>query len=210
MIVYKLGSQSNWSWRWRRQPLHLNEIQQFHDCQNLLAHVHLSNNEDRWQWTKDPSGKFTVASMRRLLNNPTITNNFTFQWNSWVPLKANIFAWRAEKERIATRSALRIRGIHLDSHLCPLCGDYEENADHLLVSCYVANMVWHYISSWCKIQPIFAFTIKNILEFHKAINASKRKQKLVQAIILTSCWTIWKTRNEKTFDNKDLNLAKLF
>ncbi|KAK1429660.1 hypothetical protein QVD17_11874 [Tagetes erecta] len=126
----------------------------------------------------DASGTFSVASMRSL---PHITNdngNFNLQWNNWAPIKANIFAWRAAKDRIATRSALRIRGIQLDSNLCPLCGDYEEDADHLLVSCFISNMVWHFISSWCKIPPIYAFSTKDLLEVHKSIDASKRKKKL--------------------------------
>lgn len=38
-------------------------------------------------------------------------------------------------------------------------------------------MVWHFVASWCEIQPIFAFTVKDILDTHKAIDAPKRKKK---------------------------------
>ncbi|KAK1411374.1 hypothetical protein QVD17_37922 [Tagetes erecta] len=53
-------------------------------------------------------------------------------WNNWVPIKVNIFGWLAEMERIATGTALSQRGISLDTTCCPLCGDYEETATHLI------------------------------------------------------------------------------
>lgn len=91
----------------------------------------------------------------------------------------------------------------MDYNLCPLCGDYGEFATHLLRSCYFANMVWNYVSSWCKIPPI--------LKIHNSITTTKEKRKTIHAIILTACWAyIWQAMNKKIFENKDINLSKLF
>ncbi|KAK1427628.1 hypothetical protein QVD17_16319 [Tagetes erecta] len=113
------GSHITWNWRWQRLLTTHNELQQFQAIKDNIVHIHVSNNDDSWTWTKDPSGIFTVASMRRSLQQPTTSNSFSLQWNSWVPLKANIYGWRAEKERIATKQSLSVCGIPLSSTLCP-------------------------------------------------------------------------------------------
>jgi len=112
-------------------------------------------------------------------------------------------------ERISTGTALSQRGISLDTTCCPLCGDYEETATNLLTSCYVSNMVWQHISSWCKIPPILVFFVRDILEIHKSVSKSKEKKKIIQAIILIACWSLWKARNEKIFENKSINISNL-
>ncbi|KAK1419418.1 hypothetical protein QVD17_28585 [Tagetes erecta] len=66
-------------------------------------------------WIKDTSSKFTESFMRNLLLGSSNDNNFDLQWNSWVPLKANILAWRAENDITANRLALSYCCIPMDS-----------------------------------------------------------------------------------------------
>lgn len=113
-------------------------------------------------------------------------------------------------ERVATRSALNSWDIQLPLLLCPPYGDHEENAEHLLTSCSTANMVWSYISAWFKIQLLFAFSIKDLLNMHKTLNVPAKKQNLFQVTILTACQCIWKARNDKVFEDSDINLGILF
>lgn len=49
--------------------------------------------------------------------------------------------------KIATKSALGTRGIQLNNYLCPQCGDQEEDAEHLVVSYGIADMIWSYVLS---------------------------------------------------------------
>ncbi|KAK1431592.1 hypothetical protein QVD17_08053 [Tagetes erecta] len=196
-------------WRWKRHVLDLTETQQLQQCINYLKQIHISSGKDQWQWTRDSTGIFTVSSMKAALTSTPARNNFILQWNGWVPIKVNIFGWRAEKERITTSLALSSRGVHLESHACPLCGDYMETTEHLLVSCSVARLVWQFISSWCHIPPLYVFSVKDLLEAHKSINGLTIKKKAIQAIVLTACWKIWVTRNEKVFDGKSVNITKL-
>lgn len=43
-------------------------------------------------------------------------------------------------------------------------------------------MLWAFVSSWCKIPPTFAFSIKDSLEIHSMIQ-SESKEEALQAII---------------------------
>ncbi|KAK1429570.1 hypothetical protein QVD17_11783 [Tagetes erecta] len=158
---------------------------------------------------KTPTRKYTVSSMRDALLGPNNGTNFAHQWNNWVPIKASVLAWRAEKDRIATRRALSYRGVPMDNTRCPLCGDYDETANHLFASCYIFHLVWQHISNWCKIHPFFVFTTRDILEAHTHINVVSKKKKIIQAIILTACWSLWKARNEKIFEDKEIDLSTL-
>ncbi|KAK1415860.1 hypothetical protein QVD17_31648 [Tagetes erecta] len=71
----------------------------------------------------------SLASMRKLLQQPIVHINYTHQWK----LLSGV------NEETSTMT-VGVNGIHLDSYMCPFCDDYEENAQHLLISCYVANM----------------------------------------------------------------------
>ncbi|PWA48207.1 toll/interleukin-1 receptor (TIR) domain-containing protein [Artemisia annua] len=85
---------------------------------------------------------------------------------------------------------------------CILCNDGDESSDHMLLSCYVSASVWNAISNWCNIPQLFAFTIPDLLSAHNLCRCDKEKKALLQAIIYTSCWCIWKERNEAIFRNK--------
>ncbi|KAJ0493887.1 hypothetical protein HanIR_Chr12g0591161 [Helianthus annuus] len=90
-----------------------------------------------------------------------------------------------------------------------MCGDVGESVNHLFISCSVANIIWMQVSEWCKIDLILAFSYRDLIEIHRSITEVKSKKKIVQAIILISCWSIWKMRNEVTFSQKMVSLSRL-
>ncbi|KAJ0520397.1 putative reverse transcriptase zinc-binding domain-containing protein [Helianthus annuus] len=107
-------------------------------------------------------------------------------------------------------TGLKKRGMLQGSALCKLCGEQDEDADHLFASCYVASILWQKVSSWCKIQQVFAFTMKDLLEFHKSSEIEVQKRDYVQTIFLATCWGIWKARNENIFRGKRVNIDAIF
>lgn len=99
---------------------------------NLLNIVRITTGKDQW--------KFTVTSMKSILQGTTRKINFILKWYGWVPLNVNVFSWTAQKECIATRTTLSRRGVHLDSQRCPLYEDFEETTERFLVSYFVAHI----------------------------------------------------------------------
>ncbi|XP_076920623.1 uncharacterized protein LOC143581819 [Bidens hawaiensis] len=98
------------------------------------------------------------------------------KWSKWVPNKCNIHAWRAEMDRIPTRRALIRRNIRVNDIVCPLCDSGEETADNLLTGCGAVSVVWDHISRWCKVPPIFGFSVRDLLELHTNINLGANKK----------------------------------
>ncbi|KAJ0586264.1 putative reverse transcriptase zinc-binding domain-containing protein [Helianthus annuus] len=176
----------------------------------VISRVNVKDTPDRWIWIPEASEDFSVASMKKKLSNSVITAApFVVQWNNWVPKKLNIFMWRAEKKRIPTIDALRQRNVPVEDGSCKLCGDIEETVDHLLNSCQFAAQVWQGVSTWCRIPPIFAFEVRDLCMVHKNLNLVAGKKKVINGVVLTACWCIWKERNEVVFADKKASVAKV-
>ncbi|XP_022024548.1 uncharacterized protein LOC110924877 [Helianthus annuus] len=112
--------------------------------------------------------------------------------------------------RIPTTDALSRRGIDIGDGLCPLCSSEEESTDHLLTSCVVAVILWQKISLWCRIPPIFAFSIKDLLEIHKTGNLKGGEREALHGIITVACWCLWLARNKVKFSASEIKVDSVF
>ncbi|GJW13871.1 RNA-directed DNA polymerase, eukaryota, reverse transcriptase zinc-binding domain protein [Tanacetum coccineum] len=74
---------------------------------NLLAHlegVNLVDMRDRWSWSLDGSGEFSVASVRMLIDDHRLHNVSTkTRWTNVVPIKINVHAWKVKLDCLPTR-----------------------------------------------------------------------------------------------------------
>ncbi|KAJ0431388.1 hypothetical protein HanIR_Chr17g0847831 [Helianthus annuus] len=55
------------------------------------------------------------------------------------------------------------------------------------------------ISIWCNISSIFAFEYKDLMGTQDSIQGGKKMKKIIHGLVITSCWCIWKSRNELVF-----------
>ncbi|KAJ0473180.1 uncharacterized protein LOC110913778 [Helianthus annuus] len=116
---------------------------------------------------------------------------------------------KAVQDHLPTLVGLARRNIVSESVECKLCGEGEETNDHLFSGCYIAMGILDFISHWCGIPNIYAFSGKDLIMAHTEAYMDNKKNKAVQAIIFTVVWCLWKSRNEAMFDNKDVNAAKI-
>uniref|UniRef100_F6H2B3 Receptor-like serine/threonine-protein kinase n=1 Tax=Vitis vinifera TaxID=29760 RepID=F6H2B3_VITVI len=75
-------------------------------------------------------------------------------WVENVPSKLAFFAWEATWGRILTIDRLQKRGWQIPNR-CYLCGSDEENANHLLIHCTVASVLWGMVLSLFGAQWVF-------------------------------------------------------
>ncbi|MFS7898099.1 putative reverse transcriptase zinc-binding domain-containing protein [Helianthus anomalus] len=94
--------------------------------------------------------------------------------------------WKALQDRLPTLEGLSKRNIHVESLTCKLCWEGTENSEHLLTSCYVASIVWDFVSQWCGIPNIYTFSVRDLVKVHKKAFNNKQKNKGVQAISCTA------------------------
>nr|GEU36797.1 RNA-directed DNA polymerase, eukaryota [Tanacetum cinerariifolium] len=90
---------------------------------------------DRWTW-KFSSGEFSVASVRRLIDDKTLPDAAQkTRWVRYVPIKVNVIAWKVKSNSLPTRFNISRRGSPLNSIKCGICDTGVETASHLFFSC---------------------------------------------------------------------------
>nr|GEW00252.1 hypothetical protein [Tanacetum cinerariifolium] len=86
-------------------------------------------------------GEFRVRDIRTTLDNLFFPSSVVAtRWVKHVPIKVNIFAWRARLDRLPTRGNLISRGVLLDSSYCPNCDLATEDSHHLFLRCDLAKI----------------------------------------------------------------------
>ncbi|GJR90867.1 RNA-directed DNA polymerase, eukaryota, reverse transcriptase zinc-binding domain protein [Tanacetum coccineum] len=126
---------------------------------SLLRHhindVILPNMSDRWIWSLDGSGLFSVKSARRVIDNTLLPKvDVPTRWVKIIPIKVNIHAWRVCLDKIPTRLNLSIRGIDIPSILCPLCNTAVESTSRIFFSYPLARQVRSKVMRWWELDDI--------------------------------------------------------
>nr|GEW60030.1 RNA-directed DNA polymerase, eukaryota [Tanacetum cinerariifolium] len=103
----------------------------------------------RWICDLNGDGVFRVKEVRTILEDIFLLSAVdATRWVKYIPIKINVFAWRARLDRLSTRSNFVRRGVVLDSSLCPLCGLVLEDVHHVLFRCDTAKLVFRRICHW--------------------------------------------------------------
>nr|GEZ15977.1 RNA-directed DNA polymerase, eukaryota [Tanacetum cinerariifolium] len=94
-------------------------------------------------------GSFSVKEIRNHLDDMFMpSSSAPTRWVKHVPIKINIFAWKARRDCLPTRVNLVRRGITLDSVMCSICNSSEEDAQHVFFRCDVAQAILRHICRW--------------------------------------------------------------
>nr|GEX50686.1 RNA-directed DNA polymerase, eukaryota [Tanacetum cinerariifolium] len=92
----------------RREPR--SSIEALAKLEDQLEDVQLVNKRDMWAWSLNGSGEFSVASIRRLLDDirlPEVSSQT--MWIKAVPIKVNILAWKRLFDDVVLRTFYWIR-----------------------------------------------------------------------------------------------------
>jgi hypothetical protein len=117
-------------------------------------------------------------------------------WKSKCQPKHRVFYWLWLKNRLNTKDMLRRRNMELDSYSCENClWQREETLYHLFLRCNFAKACWSSIG----ITPP---RISNPEVAAANLNHQLNVPFSMEIIILMT-WSIWKSRNEWLFSNKD-------
>ncbi|KAJ0522722.1 putative reverse transcriptase zinc-binding domain-containing protein [Helianthus annuus] len=198
-------------WLWKHDPEPGVESLELSLLTAALSSVSMGTAADKWRWLGDHSGTFSVGSAKDVLRTPEVVeDSFILDWCKWTPSKCNLLVWRAELDRIPTADALSRRGVVVGEGLCPFCKDVNESVEHIFTSCFFSVVLWQKVSQWCRLPPIFAFSFRDLMEFHKAGFIRAAVRSAIQGIIVVSCWCLWQARNRAIFSELDPKVDKVF
>ena len=175
---------------------HLSEqrVEEFMSMQQMLEGRRPRDDaRDGWIWKNEP---FSVRGLYRLLRtaqseDPIRLDACREVWKQRVPLKVAIFAWIFARQRVLTRVRHRLL-VSAGSALCMLCGEQEEDCEHLFFQCPIAIRIW---------ASQGLSEIKSSV-FWATIPRQRRGYEAERGRRFAVIWAIWLHRNEVVFEGK--------
>lgn len=90
-----------------------------------------------------------------------------------------------------------------------MCGT-EESVFHLFFECPFFAGIWYHISSWMGISTaLHKDGMDHLEQFEGLIGSGRAFTERVKVIWFACIWCIWRSRNEKLFKNKEINMLNM-
>ncbi|GJW55102.1 RNA-directed DNA polymerase, eukaryota, reverse transcriptase zinc-binding domain protein [Tanacetum coccineum] len=151
-VAHKLA-QEDLEWSFRRKVRSGCEMQQLNSLKAKIEGVILNNSSDRWTWSLEGSGEFSVSSLRKEIDSVYLPQSGKkTRWIKQVPIKVNILAWKVSNDYLPTRVNLSKRGMEIESILCPMCNLSAESACHLFFQCETSRQIFNKICRWWELE----------------------------------------------------------
>ncbi|GKC04683.1 RNA-directed DNA polymerase, eukaryota, reverse transcriptase zinc-binding domain protein [Tanacetum coccineum] len=181
-------SYSSLDYSFRRVPRGGVEQTQYAALLAKVEGVSLVNMKDRWVWSLEGSGDFSVASIRKLIDDKMLPKvSFKTRWSKVVPIKVNVLAWKVRIDGLSTRFNISRRGIDIESILCPICEDAVESTRHIFFTCRVAKEILCKISCWWEITYSEVSSYEEWLAWILNLRLSNKHKQLLEGF----CYSMW-------------------
>lgn len=169
--------------------------------------------DDHIIWNLTADGQYTASSAYRAqfigcTRNPRLNAI----WKAWAPPKCKIFTWLILQNRVWTSDRLAKRNWdHSDA--CLLCRQTMETALHLLSDCRYTRQIWILVAEWvgqAGLRPQNWNRPTTTEEWWDTISRIEGiPPKTTRSLAMLIVWEIWKERNARVFDRKEMSTQAL-
>nr|GEV36151.1 hypothetical protein [Tanacetum cinerariifolium] len=164
-----------------------------------------------WVWSLNGSGDFSVASVRKLVDNNTLLEvSNKSRWVKAVPIKVNIHAWKVRLDCLPTRLNISRRGLKIDSILCPTCDIVVESTRHIFFTCHLAREIFRKITCWWDVSYSEVSSYEEWFHWISNTRLSYKHKNLFEGVYYISWWHIWTFRNKIIFSVKTPSKEAIF
>nr|CAH67882.1 OSIGBa0153E02-OSIGBa0093I20.11 [Oryza sativa] len=192
----------------------VNLVEQLVRLWEAVRNVQLVSEEpDQIVWKFTGNGHYTASSAyhAQCLEAPS-TNLNSLIWKAWAPGKCKFYVWLIIQNRVWTSDRLAIRGWQNNGH-CPLCRCEAETGLHLVATCRYTKRIWHHVAGWVgyhQLEPSQWEEAHSVCQWWESLaNTPNIPKKGLRSLILLVVWEIWKERNRRIFDNKEMAVGLL-
>ncbi|GJW42333.1 RNA-directed DNA polymerase, eukaryota [Tanacetum coccineum] len=187
------------------------EQQEFSDLSSFLNSVVLSTSNDRWYFSLSSSGEFSVKDTRLAIDDLVLpSHSEPTRWVKLIPIKINVFMWRARRGCLPTRYNLVQKGVILESTSCPVCFSDEDDVHHLLFRCSLSQEVLHRVCRWWEIDFQLWRSFSKWDAWFSSIRLPGSVKGFLEGVFYVAWWFIWGFRNRSTFDVNKPSRSILF
>nr|GEZ23859.1 RNA-directed DNA polymerase, eukaryota [Tanacetum cinerariifolium] len=114
--------------------------------------------------------------------------------------EVNVFTWRARQDCLPTRVNLVRRGINVESCVCQVCSSGEEDINHTLFRCDLAQQVLRRICRWWDLDPSGWSSFQEWYSWFLSIRLSSKVKSLLKGTFFVAWWSIWRFKNHTIFE----------
>nr|GEV10571.1 RNA-directed DNA polymerase, eukaryota, reverse transcriptase zinc-binding domain protein [Tanacetum cinerariifolium] len=145
----------------------------------------LSNMNDRWAWSLEGSGEFSVSSVRKVIDATLLPKGTTkSRWIKAVPIKINVHAWKVKHDCLPTRINISHRGMEIEFMLRHMCDNAVESSRHLFFSCHFISELMHKITRWWDMDYMEINSFEEWLEWVSSIQLPLKQKQIFEAFSL--------------------------
>nr|GEW22750.1 RNA-directed DNA polymerase, eukaryota [Tanacetum cinerariifolium] len=91
-------------------------------------------------------------------------------------------------------------GTNVDSCVCPICSTGEDEINHILFRCDLAQQVLRRICRWWELDPSDWNTFQEWYAWFSSIRFSSKSKSLLEGTLFVAWWNIWRIRNLIIFE----------
>ncbi len=188
--------------------------------ENDQNHTSLNNENEHQliQNTQENSGKLTSRMIYERLNKKASKTRWEIQWekqygaqnwktiyhatrNRLVERKCSDMNWKSLTYGLNTEE--KLQKMKLSNGKCMLCTVETEDIEHLFYGCELIDRTWAFFNKLCQKIWNVALTEQNILLL---VNRERTnitpKTEVINYIIMSVKWILWKNRNTLKYDHK--------
>ncbi|GJS74038.1 RNA-directed DNA polymerase, eukaryota, reverse transcriptase zinc-binding domain protein [Tanacetum coccineum] len=195
----------------RRAPRSGVEQEQFIALINQVQSVSLVPCRDRRVWSLEGSGEFSVASVRKLIDDKMLPEvSSKTRWVKAIPIKVNVHPWKVRLDYLPTRFNISRRGMDINFISCPICDNGVESTSHLFFSCQIVKDIVRKIVRWCDFSFMELSSYEEWVVWLSNLRLSSKLKSVLEKVFYVMWWHIWSFRNKKIFGSKNTHMATIF
>ncbi|GKA51935.1 RNA-directed DNA polymerase, eukaryota [Tanacetum coccineum] len=187
----------------RRNPRSGVEEFQLDNLSRLVSTITLSSAVDRYVWSLENSGEFSVKSIRQVIDaNCFPVIHSATRWVKSVPLKVNIMAWKIKMDGLPTRMNISRRGIEIDSIVCPICNSGAESSCHIFFQCNLVRQLARKISSWWNVDYVDVSSYEELYTWLVSLRLQANLKAVFEGIFYCLWWSVCRMFVNKIISEK--------
>ncbi|GJT06691.1 RNA-directed DNA polymerase, eukaryota [Tanacetum coccineum] len=151
-----------------------------------------------WKWSLENSGDFSVASVRKMLDDKMLPDVTTkTRWIKLVPIKVNVHAWKIKIDSLPTRFNISRRGMDIESITCS-------------IKFNMVRDIIRKITRWWDITYIEADSYEDWLNWLVNLRLSSNYKQALEGVFYVMWWHVWQYRNKYIFEAVSSPKAMIF
>lgn len=168
-----------------------------------------SSTPDRFFWSRDPSGSFSVASAWNCIR--TGKNRVPWAsliWNSDIAPRFQFNLWLITRNGLPTQELLLSHG-RIDFCTCALCNEVLDSINHLFFDCHVSASLAFFWATRCNLPWRARLWVDNLSWAIKFLSGKGFFYCIARFSFAALCYLIWKKRNDIIFRGEVLIVSAL-